>query len=357
MQTRHEINFSNAQDMEELDDDTVELMVTSPPYPMIEMWDDMFSDMNKEINECLSDENSDTAFDLMHQELAQVWEEVQRVLCPGGIACINIGDATRKIGETFQLFPNHVRTTEQMQDLGFTVLPSILWRKPTNKASKFMGSGMLPPNAYVTLEHEYILIFRNGSESRSFEPHSDRRYRSAYFWEERNQWYSDLWTDIAGKQQGLLDSETRERSAAFPFIVPYRLINMFSVQGDTVLDPFWGTGTTSLASMASARNSVGYELDDGFKSVFEDRADHVAEQTVETNRERMERHHTFITNQETDTAYTSSQYNTSVKTQQEEQIQLWDIANIVQEQNVFTVEHTPFEKEEKKTEEGKPSLR
>ena len=95
------------------------------------------------------------------------------------------------------------------------------------------------------------------------------RKNSAFFWEERNVWFSDVW-DLKGTKQKIANSETRDRSAAYPFEVPYRLINMYSQYGDTVLDPFFGLGTTMLAAMASGRNSVGFEIDDKLKSSIED---------------------------------------------------------------------------------------
>ena len=133
-----------------------------------------------------------------------------------------------------------------------------------------MGSGMLPCGAYVTLEHEYILIFSKGSK-REYKKEDQKlaRKNSAFFWEERNVWFSDVW-DLKGAKQKIANSETRDRSAAYPFEVPYRLINMYSQYGDTVLDPFFGLGTTMLAAMASGRNSVGFEIDDKLKSSIED---------------------------------------------------------------------------------------
>ena len=155
-----------------------------------------------------------------------------------------------------------------MARAGFTSLPDILWRKPTNAPNKFMGSGMLPAGAYVTYEHEYILIFRKGGK-RAFDRPPRRRQlrrRSAYFWEERNVWFSDVWTDLTGDAPGSRRRETRARSAAFPFELPYRLIQMFSVYGDTVLDPFAGArarrsprrsrrGATASASSGTRRSS------------------------------------------------------------------------------------------------------
>jgi hypothetical protein len=197
----------------------------------------------------------------MHRLLDPVWESVYRVLIPGGIACVNIGDATRTLKDAFALYPNHARILAKALELGFSALPLILWRKTTNAPNKFMGSGMLAPGAYVTLEHEYILILRKGGK-RLFSPdQAEQRRQSAFFWEERNQWFSDVWVNLIGARQELTAAVSRNRSAAFPFEVPYRLISMFSVKNDTVLDPFVGTGTTCWAAMACGRNSIGYEVD------------------------------------------------------------------------------------------------
>jgi len=230
------------------------------------MWDSLFCSLNPEIGNLLEQFNGAWAFELMNQELDKVWDELDRVVKDGGFVCINIGDATRKIGEQFQLYSNHSRITSKFINLGFQPLPVILWRKTTNAPNKFMGSGMLPAGAYVTLEHEYILIFRKGGK-REFRNADDKKIRnqSAFFWEERNRWFSDSW-DLKGIKQATNDENVRERNAAYPFELPYRLINMYSVKGDTVLDPFLGTGTTTFAAIASERNSIGIEYDRNFSS-------------------------------------------------------------------------------------------
>src|SRR5699024_7501508 len=104
--------------------------------------------------------------------------------------------------------PNHAQVLSDLREHGFQELPSILWHKPTNSPAKFVGSGTLAPNQYVTLEHEHILIFRNGPDPRSFKPHADERYESTYFYEERNQWFSELWSDVRGVQQTLSQTGT-----------------------------------------------------------------------------------------------------------------------------------------------------
>ena len=158
MKTEHKIIFDDAREMKELKNESVDLMITSPPYPMIQMWDEIFGKQNPEITKALKEENGERAFELMNKELDKVWKEVYRVLKVGGIACINIGDATRSIKGKFQIYTNHARITNYCLSLGFHALPEVLWVKETNKPDKFMGSGMLPVGAYVTLEHEHILV-------------------------------------------------------------------------------------------------------------------------------------------------------------------------------------------------------
>ena len=265
METQHNLFFSDSRSMSRIEDESVDLIVTSPAYPMIEMWDALYGNLNPEISHALTIKNGNTAFQLMHKELDKTWSESYRVLKEGGIACINIGDATRTIGDRFQLYSNHSRIIKAFKDLGFDTLPIILWHKKTNAPNKFMGSGMLPAGAYVTLEHEYILVFRKGPK-RTFKTTEEKllRKRSAFFWEERNKWFSDIWFDVPGVPQNTKHHGLRLRSAAFPFELAYRLICMYSIQSDTILDPFLGTGTTVLASLTAGRNSIGFEMDPAF---------------------------------------------------------------------------------------------
>ncbi|TFF88160.1 MAG: site-specific DNA-methyltransferase, partial [Promethearchaeota archaeon] len=335
-------------EMRELPSSSISLIITSPPYPMIEMWDALFSSMNSEIKEALEQKEGKTAFRLMHQELEKIWKECKRVLVPGGITCVNIGDATRKLDKTFQLYPNHVKITEFFNTHGFISLPFILWRKPTNSPTKFLGSGMLPPNAYITLEHEYILIFKKGNKSRHFPPKSENRYKSAYFWEERNTWFSDVWMDIQGTSQFMEtegNEEIRERSAAYPLELPYRLINMFSVYGDTILDPFWGTGTTTLAAMVCARNSIGYEINSEFKKIFESNVQNLTELANSLYLKRLNEHKDFIKEyqkEKKEPKYTSIHYDFPVITKQEQYILIYSIDRVKSKENNFIIKYKPF---------------
>ncbi|HZY94005.1 MAG TPA: site-specific DNA-methyltransferase [Candidatus Bathyarchaeia archaeon] len=234
--------------MTSVPDSSVHLVVTSPPYPMVAIWDDFFAT------------ESSTTYDQMHSYLDQVWREVARILAPGGIACINIGDATRTVAGVFRLYPNHSRIIESFEKLGLVTLPYLLWKKPTTKPhykgkGAFLGSGFLPPNAYVTIDMEHILIFRNGPP-RKFESKDATRYTSKYTKKERDEWFSQVW-NIKGARQNLDGFE--RRIAAFPEEIPRRLIRMFSITGDTVVDPFLGSGTTLKVAMNLARKCIGYE--------------------------------------------------------------------------------------------------
>ena len=276
MSTNHKIIFGNSQQMSEVADGHIQLMVTSPPYPMIAMWDELFCKADPKIAEdwkSLESTGNEAyvrqIYHAMHEHLAKVWTETYRVLCDGGIACINIGDATRSINGKFQLFPNHSRITEICERIGFTTLPYILWKKPTNKPvykgkGAFLGSGFLPPNAYVTLDCEFILIFRKGV-LRKFQPKDANRYESAFTKKQRDEWFSQIWS-LKGICQtaDLLD----RRTAAYPEEIVDRLIRMFSVKGETVLDPFLGSGTTVKGAIKNERDSIGYENDDSLLSVI-----------------------------------------------------------------------------------------
>jgi len=345
MKTIHKIIFSDATQMEAVASESVNLMVTSPPYPMIEMWDEMFAQQSSYVKKALDKEDGADAFELMHQVMDPIWKEVYRALKFGGFACINIGDATRTINGNFALYPNHMRILKSALELGFSALPCILWRKQTNAPNKFMGSGMLPAGAYVTLEHEYILILRKGSK-REFKKENDKKIRreSAIFWEERNSWFSDVWFDVKGTPQALNDKDSRRRSAAYPFEVVYRLINMYSAKGDVVLDPFLGTGTTTAAAIASGRNSIGYEIDPAMEKAVDRIKDAIVDSSKQLIRKRLAKHMEFVVNRlETNYMfkYDNKYYGFPVMTAQEKELIINDPVDITQPENgIFEVEYS-----------------
>ena len=265
----YRVIIGDSRRMRELADSSVHLVVTSPPYPMVGIWDNFFQ------------EESAQSYDQMHDYLNQTWKEVKRVLVPGGIACINIGDATRTKDGTFHLYPNHSRVIESFEQLGLVTLPYVLWKKPTTKPhyrgkGAFLGSGFLPPNAYVTLDMEYILIFRRGS-LRTFEPKDPQRYKSKFTKKERDEWFSQVWT-VTGARQ--MHRGLERRVAAFPEEIPRRLIRMFSIEGDLVLDPFLGSGTTLKAAMDLSRRFIGYEKLEDFSGIIRERMGQGSERIV-----------------------------------------------------------------------------
>jgi modification methylase len=223
---------------------SVHLVVTSPPYPMIPQWDRAFARQGA----------NDHAG--MLSLLDDAWRSCFRVLVPGGILAVNVGDALRTVDGEFRLWPNHAATMLSAERAGFRSLPYILWKKPMNRPNAFLGSGFEPPNAYVTLDCEFVLLFRKG-RLRRLPPHDPARQASRYSRAERDLWFSQLWTDVRGARQDAGD----RRTAAFPPEIPRRLVRMFSLVGETVLDPFAGTGTTLDAASACGRNAIGVEWD------------------------------------------------------------------------------------------------
>ncbi|WP_224332561.1 DNA-methyltransferase [Haloprofundus halobius] len=327
MQTEHVHRLGDAAEMDTLESESVELIVTSPPYPMISLWDDLFSARDPAVGKALASGDVDAAFEAMHAQLDAVWDEVVRVLAPGGVVCVNVGDATRSVDGEFRQFPNHARVISALRERGLRSLPDILWRKPTNRLTKFMGSGTLPPSAYVTLEHEYVLVFRKGGP-RKFEAGDDRRYESAFFWEERNEWFSDLWTLTGTDQTLAAPSDRRERSGAFPLELPLRLVRMYSVYGDTVLDPFTGTGTTTVAAMLSGRSSVGYELDATVLDAFDSRIEGLPRESRQRVRERLARHESFVAEGGVEATHRAVNYEFPVVTKQERRLRLYAVTSV-----------------------------
>ena len=344
----HTIYFGNSSQMSAIKDNSVHLIVTSPPYPMIEMWDDIFSAQSSEVKLALQSMDGENAFEEMHKILDSVWEECNRVLKPGGFMCINIGDATRTINKSFRLYNNHSRIVQKCESLGLVNLPNIIWRKVTNAPNKFMGSGMLPCGAYVTLEHEYILIFRKG-DKRPYRTACEKkeRMRSSFFWEERNVWFSDLW-DLKGVKQIISKTASRERSASFPLEIPYRLINMYSQMGDVVLDPFMGLGTTAFAAIITERNSIGYEIDALLSEIIIDNISNLNIHDINKSIEnRINNHRAFVDSRLSDgkeVKHFDDNLDTKVMTKQESEIILHFLNNtVVKSKNPVCIETEFFD--------------
>lgn len=343
--TTHSIIVGNSNHMASIADGSVNLIVTSPPYPMIEMWDKIFAGQDPEIEAALENNDGMAAFYRMHAILNDIWRECDRVLAENGFVCINIGDATRSINDKFELYSNHTQIINTFLTMGYSVLPDIHWRKQSNAPNKFMGSGMYPAGAYVTYEHEYILVFRKGGkrvfngEGRTF------RRKSAYFWEERNVWFSDLW-DIKGASQRIIPSAAeRSRNASFPLEIPLRLVSMYSVEGDVVLDPFAGLGMTAIACMIAKRNSIGVEID---SAVAERALANMVQGVGEMNRvieERVERHRAFVQSLPEDKkvkCYQNVPHGFPVKTRQETEIEIKRLTGVTRSGNVVTCSYEKY---------------
>jgi DNA modification methylase len=348
--TSHTFHYQTAQDLSFIEGESIHLVVTSPPYPMIEMWDSAFAALDDRVETALSRKDGRTAFQLMHGILDGIWTQTHRVLIPGGILCINIGDAARSVGGQFQLYNNHARILSGCLDAGFSSLPCIIWRKTTNAPNKFMGSGMLPGGAYVTLEHEHILILRKDGKREFHTPEErERRRRSAYFWEERNQWFNDQWQVHGVRQRITADGRrpARERSGAYPFAVPYRLICMHSIYEDTVLDPFSGVGTTSQAALTSGRSSVGVEIDHGLEDEIIWGMRSVRQYANHLVAERMRRHLGFVEDRlsaDRPVKHVNGPHGFGVITAQERDLQLYSVEEVVQTgQRSFRATYQPAE--------------
>ncbi|MDV6235148.1 site-specific DNA-methyltransferase [Leptospira ellisii] len=343
--TTHSIAVRDSREIFPLEDRSVDLILTSPPYPMIEMWNDLFFGFSSEIETCF-ESDPDLSFEKMHQELDKVWKESFRTLKQGGFLVINIGDATRKTVSGFRIFMNHARIVQSCNSLGFFSLPGVLWRKQTNSPNKFMGSGMLPAGAYVTLEHEHILIFRKG-DKRNFSSKAEKlaRAESAFFWEERNLWFGDVW-DFKGKKQVLETQSGRERSAAYPLELANRIILMYSLKGDLVLDPFLGTGTTTLAAIGNGRNSIGFELDPQLtRNRFRDLVSLKEELNCISER-RISNHESFVQNRKAEGKtflHFNTRLRTPVVTTQEKLLCLERIETIERvDENTIGADHVPL---------------
>lgn len=224
---------------------SVHLIVTSPPYWNIKDYDhpDQIG-YHQSYPDYLS-------------SLQEVWNGCNYVLHPGCKIAINIGDQFLKASpeHPYQIVPIHSDIIQQFQRMsGYTFLGNILWQKITNSAPSgggtWMGSCYHPRDGYVTYEHEYILLFKK--EGKAPKPTKEQKEQSKLTKEQRSLWFRGIWS-IPGEKQ-------KQHPAAFPLELPNRLIRMFSFAGETVLDPFAGSGTTIQAAALAGRKSIGIEL-------------------------------------------------------------------------------------------------
>ena len=229
---------TSSERMEELPDNSVHLMVTSPPYNVTKDYDE---DLN--LNEYLG-------------LLERVWAETYRVLAPGGRACINVANLGRK-----PYLPLHSFIMDQMAANGFLMRGEIIWNKAASASpSTAWGSWMSATNPVLRDVHEYILIFSKDSFRRRRKGRQNTISREEFL-----EWTKSVWTfpAISAKKIG--------HPAPFPEELPQRLIQLYTFKDDVVLDPFAGSGTTCVAAASAERNFIGYEVNQAYIALAEDR--------------------------------------------------------------------------------------
>jgi modification methylase len=240
------IYLGDSRRMPEVPDGGVDLIVTSPPYWSI-----------KDYAAAGQIGRGQTLHQYL-RSLYQVWEECRRVLRDGGRLCVNIGDqfARASVYGRYRVIPLHAEIIGQCEALGFDFMGSVIWRKKTTVnttgGAVVMGSFPFPPNGIVELDYEHILLFKKPGKPKK--PSAAVKEASRMTKEEWKTWFSGHWSfGGAGKKKA-------GHEAAFPEELPRRLIRMFSFSGDTVLDPFLGSGTTAKAALDLGRMAVGYEI-------------------------------------------------------------------------------------------------
>jgi len=246
-ETYHRLVLGDARDLSFVDSGSVHLVVTSPPYWTLKKYRE-HPDQMGHIEE----------YEKFIEELSKVWQECYRVLVPGGRMVCVVGDVclSRRRHGRHVVVPLHADIAVSCRRIGFDNLNPIIWHKianatyEVNNGTKFLGKPY-EPNAIIKNDIEFILMQRKPGGYRK--PTSEQRRLSMIDKKDYDEWFQQFW-NLAG-------ASTREHPAPFPLELAYRLVRMFSFFGDTVLDPFCGTGTTMLAAIKADRNSIGVEID------------------------------------------------------------------------------------------------
>ncbi|MDW8464868.1 MAG: site-specific DNA-methyltransferase [Chloroherpetonaceae bacterium] len=250
--TTHKIIFADSRRMLEVPNESVHLIVTSPPYWQLK---DYGSPNQIGFNDSYED---------YINNLNLVWKECYRVLHNGCRLCINIGDqfARAVYYGRYKVIPIHTEIIKFCEAIGFNYMGKIIWQKVTTcnttGGAAVMGSFPYPRNGIVKIDYEYILLFKKGGAPPKVS--REAKERSKLTPEEWNEYFSGHWT-FSGERQD-------KHLAMFPEELPRRLIKMFSFVGETVLDPFLGSGTTSLAARRLRRHSIGYEVNEQFLPII-----------------------------------------------------------------------------------------
>jgi site-specific DNA-methyltransferase (adenine-specific) len=261
--TQHRLRLGDARDLSWLPAASVHLVVTSPPYWTL-----------KEYRRTAGQLGHIADYESFLSELDKVWKECARVLVPGGRICCVVGDVCvpRKERGRHYIVPLHADIQVRARRLGLDCLTPILWHKIANGATEAQGNGAgfygkpYQPGAIIKNDVEHILFLRKGGRYRSASP--IQKALSMLTKAEMQAWFVSFWADIRG-------SSTRGgHPAPFPIELAERLIRMFSFAGDTVLDPFVGTGSTSEAAVRAGRNSIGVEIDPVYLKMAQTRLVH-----------------------------------------------------------------------------------
>ena len=244
--TEHKIIFGDSRSLNQIKDKSVQLIITSPPY-----W--QLKDYGTEDQIGFND-----SYEEYINNLNLVWKECNRVLSDGCRLCINIGDqfARSIYYGRYKVIPIRTEIIRFCESLGMDYMGAIIWQKTT-----IMGSFPYPRNGILKMDYEFILLFKKLGNAPK--PTQQQKEQSAMTKEEWGQYFSSHWNFNGVKQMGHI--------AMFPEELPKRLIKMFSFVGETVFDPFAGSGTTSLAAKNLGRNSIGYEINKEFEPIIREK--------------------------------------------------------------------------------------
>jgi DNA modification methylase len=218
------------------------------------------------------------------KDLFRVWGECFRVLRPGGRLCVNVGDqfARATVYGRYKIIPLHAEIIGQGEELGFDFMGAVIWKKKTTMnttgGAPIMGSYPYPPNGLVEIDYEFILIFKKPGPAKKVP--KDIKEVSKFTKDEWKEYFSGHWHFGGARQLG--------HEAMFPEELPRRLIRMFTFVGDTVLDPFLGSGTTVKAALNLGRNAVGYEINESFVEIIGEKVGLKEVQIIKREQEPLE---------------------------------------------------------------------
>ena len=251
MSNTHKVIFGDSRNMSKIADNSVQLIVTSPPYWQLKDYGAEQIGFHDSYEEYINNLNL-------------VWKECHRVLSNGCRLCINIGDqfARAVYYGRYKVIPIRTEIIKFCETLGFDYMGAIIWQKNTTMnttgGGAVMGSFPYPRNGILKLDYEFILIFKKQGNSPKIT--KEQKEHSKMTQDEWNKYFNGHWNFCGARQDGHI--------AMFPEELPKRLIKMFSFENETVLDPFLGSGTTSLACKNLNRNSIGYEINQDFKEII-----------------------------------------------------------------------------------------